>query len=105
MKLISFQMFFLFTYHLFIYLNHYSIIKLFIYLFHLGACVMVGHLRGRQLNPSKIETYRADVSQRLLRRKENSEGFLLFFYLIFFYYRYCYYFIFFYLLIRRVVAY
>lgn len=35
---------------------------------------MVGHLRGRQLNPTKIEIYRADVSKRLMRLKECNEG-------------------------------
>ena len=35
---------------------------------------MVGHLRGRQLNPNKIEIYRAEVSRRLLKKKEDSEG-------------------------------
>ena len=35
---------------------------------------MVSHLRGRQLNPSKIEIYRADVSHRLQRLQECSVG-------------------------------
>lgn len=35
---------------------------------------MVGHLRGRQLNPVKIEIYRADVSHRLQRLHECSIG-------------------------------
>ena len=37
---------------------------------------MVGHLRGRQLNPNKIEIYRAEVSRRLLKKKKDSEGIL-----------------------------
>ena len=41
---------------------------------YLGACVMVGHLRGRQLNPVKIKFYKADISQRLLKLKEDSKG-------------------------------
>ena len=35
---------------------------------------MVGHLRGRQLNPTKIQIYRADVSKRIERLKEFNLG-------------------------------
>ena len=37
---------------------------------------MVGHLRGRQLNPNKIEIYRAEVSRRLLKKKKIPKVFL-----------------------------
>jgi hypothetical protein len=40
-----------------------------------GACVMVGHLRGRQLNPKKIKVYRADASIRLQKRAEIMENY------------------------------
>jgi hypothetical protein len=40
-----------------------------------GACVMVGHLRGRQLNPKKIKIYRADASIRLQKRAEIMENY------------------------------
>ena len=61
-----------------IFIIHYILLLFIIINFdfinYLGACVMVGHLRGRQLNPNKIEIYKAEVSRRLLKRKEDSEG-------------------------------